>query len=104
MEVTEKNPNGDGAFEEGHSARPGDGAPKTGQAVCPENAVGLTLEETLDEIETILARLQQRDVPLEDSFSLYQQGIALLQQCNEKIDAVEKKMLMLNEDGELTSL
>ena len=70
------------------------------QASKPEDLQAQTLEEALEEIEAILSRLQQRDIPLEDSFSLYQQGVTLVKLCNEKIDAVEKKMLLLNEEGE----
>ena len=58
-----------------------------------------TLEVTLLEIEEIIEQLQQRDISLEDSFSLYQRGIEKLKVCNEKIDAVEKKLLILNNDG-----
>lgn len=59
-----------------------------------------SLENVLFEIEEIIARLQQRDISLEDSFLLYQQGIEKLKICNEKIDAVEKKLLLLTSDGQ----
>ncbi len=58
-----------------------------------------SLEEVLTEVEGIIDQLQQRDVSLEDSFSLYQQGIGKLKECNEKIDTVEKKLQILNADG-----
>lgn len=60
-----------------------------------------SLEEVLAEVEDIIEKLQQRDVSLEDSFLLYQQGIEKLKCCNEKIDTVEKKLLILNEEGQL---
>lgn len=60
-----------------------------------------SLEETFQEIETIIEKMQSREVTLEDSFTLYEQGIRKLKLCNEKIDNVEKKMLLLNEQGEL---
>ena len=59
-----------------------------------------TLEETLEELEGIIERIGQRDIPLEDSFVLYQQGVEKLKYCNDKIDAVEKKLRILNEKGE----
>lgn len=62
----------------------------------------VTLEGTLSEIEEIIGQLQQRDISLEDSFSLYQKGIEKLKVCNEKIDAVEKKLLVLNKEGQLS--
>lgn len=60
-----------------------------------------SLEEVLAEVEGIIEKLQQRDVSLEDSFLLYQQGVEKLRCCNEKIDTVEKKLLILNEEGQL---
>ena len=59
-----------------------------------------TLEETLEELEGIIEQIGQRDIPLEDSFVLYQQGVEKLKYCSDKIDAVEKKLRMLNEKGE----
>lgn len=60
-----------------------------------------SLEETFQELSSIIERMQEREVTLEESFSLYEQGIRKLKFCNEKIDSVEKKMLLLNEQGEL---
>lgn len=56
-----------------------------------------TLEEILLEVEGIIGTMQQREISLETSFAMYEQGIRKLRQCNEKIDGVEKKMLILNE-------
>ncbi len=71
-----------------------------------ENETSMTdqnqsLEELLADIENIINNLQQKDISLEDSFALYQQGIGKLKLCNEKIDAVEKKLLILDEEGQL---
>ena len=41
---------------------------------------------------------------MEETFALYEQGIRKLKFCNQKIDKVEKKMLLLNEQGELEPL
>lgn len=60
-----------------------------------------SLEELLADIENIINNLQQKDISLENSFALYQQGIGKLKLCNEKIDAVEKKLLILDEEGQL---
>ncbi len=60
-----------------------------------------SLEETFQELSSIIEKMQERDVTLEESFSLYEQGIRKLKLCNEKIDHVEKKMLLLNQQGEL---
>ena len=60
-----------------------------------------SLEETLQELSSIIEKMQKREVTLEESFSLYEQGIRRLKLCNDKIDNVEKKMLLLNQQGEL---
>ena len=60
-----------------------------------------SLEETFQELSMIIEKMQEREVTLEESFSLYEQGIRKLKLCNEKIDSVEKKMLLLNQQGEL---
>ncbi len=61
----------------------------------------LTLEENFLKLEEIITKMQEKDVSLEESFSLYEQGMKTLKNCNKKIDAVEKKMLKMNEQGEL---
>ena len=62
----------------------------------------LTLEESFEKLDSMIERLEERDVPLEESFRLYKEGMELLKSCNDKIDTVEKKMLQISGDGELT--
>ena len=58
------------------------------------------LEEAFDRIEELLEKLQDKDVTLEESFGLYQEGMGLLKLCNENIDHVEKQMLQIDEEGQ----
>ncbi len=58
------------------------------------------LEEAFDWIEALLEKLQDKDVTLEESFGLYQEGMGLLKLCNENIDHVEKQMLQIDEEGQ----
>jgi len=60
-----------------------------------------TLEVAFAELDMMLEKLADREVSLEESFAVYAEGTKLLQYCNEKLDQVEKKMLVLNEKGEL---
>ena len=62
----------------------------------------MTLEESFQLLDELAARLENREIPLEESFQIYKQGMELLKQCSEKIDTVEKKMLQINADGELS--
>lgn len=58
------------------------------------------MEEVFEALEDVTAQLEKEQVSLEESFALYHKGMDLLKICNEKIDKVEKKMLILDEDGE----
>ena len=59
-----------------------------------------SLEEVFEHLDDIIKNLEVTTVSLEDSFQLYKKGMELLKICNDKIDTVEKKMLILDEDGE----
>ncbi len=60
----------------------------------------LKLEEAFEKLEETVQALEQEDISLEESFQLYKSGMELLKQCNQSIDMVEKKVLVLNENGE----
>lgn len=62
----------------------------------------LTMEETFEALELVMQKLESGDTSLEEAFTIYQKGVELLKQCNSKIDLVEKKMKILNENGELS--
>lgn len=62
----------------------------------------VTLEEKLAQIEEIIHKMEEPDVSLDASFGLYQAGIEQLKDCNRMLDAVEKKMQILNLNGELS--
>ena len=45
--------------------------------------------------------MERDDIPLEEAFAAYSAGMAVLKQCNDQIDKVEKQVLKLTEEGEL---
>ena len=61
----------------------------------------ISLEEAFGMLDEITRSLEKVDISLEDSFSAYKKGMDLLKICNDKIDQVEKKVLVLNEEGGL---
>ena len=64
----------------------------------------LSLEEALGKLEETIAKLQSEEVSLEESFNLYKEGMDYVKLCSETIDQVEKKVLMLNQEGNLNEL
>ena len=57
-----------------------------------------TLEASMAELEEVMRELEREDITLEQSFSLYNTGMKLLKNCNDAIDKVEKKLIILNEE------
>ena len=62
----------------------------------------MSVEEAFAQLDEIVQRLESEEIPLEESFRVYQKGMEPLKYCSEKIDTVEKKMMKLNENGELS--
>ena len=52
-----------------------------------------TIEEMLDEVDKIIAQLDSGEVPLEESFTIYERGMKLVKSINTRIDRVEKKII-----------
>ena len=64
----------------------------------------IKLEESFDKLNQIMEALEKPDISLEDSFTLYQEGMKLLKACNDSIDKVEKELIILSENGETNEL
>ena len=66
-----------------------------------ERSEEMTLEEAFAGLDRMIETLEKKETSLEDSFQMYQKGMELIIMCSEKIAAVENKVLLMNEDGEL---
>ncbi len=62
-----------------------------------------SIEQTFAELDAIIEKLESAETSLEDSFACYEAGMKLAKACSEKIDKVEKQMIILrggsDEDG-----
>lgn len=61
----------------------------------------ISIEDAFEQIEESIRKLEDENISLEDSFQVYQEGMKLLKSCNEQIDRVEKKVMVINGKGEL---
>ena len=52
----------------------------------------MSFEAAVKELETIVARLEQGEVDLEDSLALYERGQALKSHCEAKLKAAESRL------------
>ena len=58
----------------------------------------LTIEETFKELESVLERMETQEISLKESFACYEKGMKLVKYCNDKIDKVEKQIMVLSEE------
>ena len=59
-----------------------------------------TLEQSFERLEEIIAQMEKSDTTLDASFKMYQEGMKLVESCNNQLDKVEKQIIVLNDDGE----
>ena len=57
-------------------------------------------EEALAELERVVERLESGELSLEESLSAFEEGVALVKCCNQKLTEVEKKIELLVKDKE----
>ena len=62
------------------------------------------LEEMFKDLEELIGKMENEEITLEQTFDLYNNGMELLKKCNLSIDEVEKKVLVLDENGETDEL
>lgn len=58
------------------------------------------LEEMFKDLEELIGKMENEEITLEQTFDLYNNGMELLKKCNLSIDEVEKKVRVLDENGE----
>ncbi len=62
-----------------------------------------SFEESLAQLESIMAELEGGELPLDKMMARYEKGVAALQLCRKVLDEAEKKieLLVKTKDGEL---
>ncbi|ESU30556.1 exodeoxyribonuclease VII small subunit [Bacillus sp. 17376] len=60
----------------------------------------LSFEQAMDQLETIVEKLEEGDVPLEEAISFYKEGMELSKLCHDKLKNVEEQLAqIITEDG-----
>lgn len=64
-----------------------------------------SFETSLAELEQIVSRLEDGDLPLEESLELFEKGIKLSRECRERLTSAERRIEVLMRDaaGNLTA-
>ncbi len=75
-----------------------DGIPQTGSG---QSGQDLPLEDVIAQVEYCIEQLENPQLPLEESFRYYEEGVRKLKMCNAKVSQIEQKMQVINAKGEL---
>jgi exodeoxyribonuclease VII small subunit len=59
-----------------------------------------TFEASLEALERIVQELERGDLPLEKSLELFEQGIGLSRQCQERLSQAERRIEILLRDNQ----
>ena len=57
----------------------------------------ITFEQAIEELETIINRLEEGDVPLDETIKLYEKGSELKDFCENKLQSAEVKIQKINQ-------
>ena len=60
-------------------------------------------EAAIAELESIVKKLEEGDLPLESSLQLYERGVQLSRFCHGRLEEAEHRIEVLNERGQLTT-
>lgn len=58
----------------------------------------VSIEENFEQLDEIIRLLEQEDTTLEDSLAGYTKGMAIIKDCTQILDKVEKKIQILGEE------
>jgi exodeoxyribonuclease VII small subunit len=59
-----------------------------------------SFEASLEALERIVQQLEQGDLPLEKSLELFEQGIGLSRQCQDRLNQAERRIEILLRDNQ----
>jgi exodeoxyribonuclease VII small subunit len=59
-----------------------------------------TFETQLGALERIVRELERGDLPLEDSLKLFEEGVRLSRECQDRLNQAERRIEVLLRDGE----
>jgi exodeoxyribonuclease VII small subunit len=59
----------------------------------------MSFEQAMQELESVVTRLERGDVALEDSIKLYERGAELKKRCEDKLKEAEEKVAAITLDG-----
>ncbi len=64
----------------------------------------MTIEESFETLDEMVKKLESDTISLEESFRIYEEGMKLVKVVSGRIDEVEKKMQLIEDNGEMSEI
>ena len=62
-----------------------------------DDVSGLSFEESIKELTNIVGKIEQGQIPLQDSLQQYERGMALIKHCRTILEKAEKRIEKISE-------
>ena len=62
----------------------------------PKAEAGRSFELALRELEGRVVKLESGDHPLDDALKLFEEGVGLVRECHERLDAADARIVVLS--------
>lgn len=65
----------------------------------------MSFEQSMQELETIVERLEKGEIPLEDAIHSYERGIELSRHCEKKLKDAKRRIdkIVVDKDGKIST-
>ena len=60
----------------------------------------IKFEEAIEKLDSIVSKLESGSVSLDESLSLFEEGVGLIKLCNQKLESAEQKVRILTESSD----
>ena len=58
----------------------------------------LTFEQSINQLKTIVQKIEQGEIPLDDSLEKYEQGMSLIKHCRDILKKAEKRIVTISKE------
>ncbi|MHC4912966.1 MAG: exodeoxyribonuclease VII small subunit [Planctomycetota bacterium] len=65
------------------------------------NVSKLTFEQAIKQLTDIVGKIEQGEIPLQDSLNQYEKGMALIKHCKDILQKAEKRIEKISEEKQL---
>jgi len=65
---------------------------RRGEGLCRSGISKLSFEQAIKELTGIVGKIEQGEIPLADSLTQYEKGMALIKHCREILQKAEKRI------------